>query len=245
MNTILKTDSLTLGYGGKQLVGNINLEINQGDFWSIIGPNGQGKSSFIKAILGLVTPLSGKIIFSDLTRQQIGYVPQSSTITPHLPMTAEEFISIGIGALPFFKNHRQKISHSLEEVKLLDKKARTYWTLSGGERQRLHIARALAQSPRVLILDEPDTGLDFVAIENLLEILKALHLKHNLTVIMITHNLSTAQRISSHCALFTQGKVLAGSCENILTKENIQQAYSLDNDHLLQNWLTTAGNTNA
>lgn len=222
---LVNVENLSLGYSRNKLVSNLNMSILPGQFWSILGPNGQGKSTFVKAILGLNAPLQGKIDFVEIKQKQIGYVPQSSQICPNLPISAEEFVSIATPGLPFSKSRKAKIDEAFTEVNLLDKKRRNYWTLSGGERQRLHIARALVHSPSLLILDEPDTGLDFVSMENLLKLLLSLKDKKKMAVMMITHNLKTAERVSDKCALFTKGKVIAGSTNEVLNRKNLKEAF--------------------
>ena len=237
MNEVLvKVEKLSLGFTGNLLVSDLNLEIQSGQFWSIIGPNGQGKSTFVKAILGLNSPLKGKIDFLNIKRKQIGYVPQSSSVSPNLPITAEEFVAIATKGLPFSKARKEKINRVFEEVNLSDKKKRNYWTLSGGERQRLHIARTLVHSPSLLILDEPDTGLDFVSMENLLKLLQDLKEKHQLAVLMITHNLKTAERVSNKSALFTKGKVISGDTKEVLTRNNIKEAFSGVDENTVSYW---------
>ena len=238
---LLNVENISLGYSGNILASNLSMAIHSGQFWSIIGPNGQGKSTFVKAILGLNSLLSGKIDFVEIKQNQIGYVPQSSSINPNLPITAYEFVSIATPGLPFSKVRKAKINEAFEEVKLEDKKKRNYWTLSGGERQRLHIARALVHSPSLLILDEPDTGLDFVSIENLLKLL--LHLKENkqMAVMMITHNLKTAERVSDKCALFSNGKVSTGNTTEVLTRKNIKEAFSGVDENTVNYWFGHEG----
>ena len=233
---LINVENLSLGYTGNKLVSDLNLAISSGQFWSILGPNGQGKSTFIKAILGLNAPLKGRIDYIGLKRKNIGYVPQSSSINPNLPITAKEFVCIATRGLPFSKVRKEKIENAFEEVKLSDKMKRNYWTLSGGERQRLHIARALVHSPALLILDEPDTGLDFVSMENLLQLLQELQSKRELTVMMITHNLKTAERVSNKCALFSTGTVKAGDTRNVLTRKNIKEAFSGVEENTVSFW---------
>lgn len=237
MNEVLvNVENLSLGFTGNLLVSDLNMAINAGQFWSIVGPNGQGKSTFVKAILGLNSPLKGKIDFLGIKQKQIGYVPQSSSVNPNLPITAEEFVAIATKGLPFSKARKQKIDKVFEEVSLADKKKRSYWTLSGGERQRLHIARTLVHSPSLIILDEPDTGLDFVSMENLLKLLQDLKEKRDLSVVMITHNLKTAERVSTKCALFSKGKVIAGNTKDVLTRENIKQAFTNVDENTVSYW---------
>lgn len=242
---LLKIENISLGYAGKNLVSGINLEIKSGDFWSIIGPNGQGKSTFVKAILGLTSATAGKIHFAGINRKQIGYVPQSAAVNPNLPVTAEEFVSIATRGIPFSSSRKKRIANAFEEVKLTDKKKRNYWTLSGGERQRLHIARALVESPSLLILDEPDTGLDFVSMENLLQLLKDLQNQRNMCVMMITHNLKTAERVSDHCALFSSGKVTCGKTKEVLTRKNIQQSFAGVQEKAVDLWFGSGENGDA
>jgi ABC-type Mn2+/Zn2+ transport system ATPase subunit len=237
MNELLNVIELKLGYSRTAIVSDINLSFERGAFWTLVGANGQGKSTFIKALLGLHPALSGKIEFNGISKKDIGYVPQSSSINPNLPLTAEEFIAIATPGLPFTKLRKKKINNALEQVKLTKLRKRQYWSLSGGERQRLHIARALVQNPSLIILDEPDKDLDFASIENLLNILQNLNASQGLAVIMVTHNLNTARRCSHNCALFSKEKVIAGKTTDVLTKTNLSNAFSNVSEDAIDIWL--------
>lgn len=237
-NILVSVENLSLGYSGQALISGLNLKIRAGEFWTVMGANGRGKSTFIKAILGLKSPLSGAVNFASIKQKDVGYVPQTSSVNPNLPITAEEFVAIATKGLPFSKSRQERVNRAFEEVKLSDKKKRNYWTLSGGEKQRLHIARTMVHSPSLLILDEPDTGLDFVAIENLLQLILTLKARKEMAIVMITHNLQTAKRVSDKCALFCSGKVIVGDSREVLTHANIKSAFAGVADDVIDLWLS-------
>jgi ABC-type Mn2+/Zn2+ transport system ATPase subunit len=226
-NYQIKVQDLCLGYSKVPLVNKLNLRILQGGFWAVVGPNGQGKSSFIKSLMGLVVPLSGDISYQGLKRNEIGYVPQSSSQSSILSMTALEFVSLPALGLPFSQVRKDNIEQALRKTHIWQKRHRIYANLSGGERQSLHIARALVRNPKLIILDEPDTGLDFIAVENLTKILQALNTEQGITIILITHNIITARETTKKTLLISQGFVKTGTTAEVLTNENIARAFSL------------------
>ncbi|MCH2205875.1 MAG: metal ABC transporter ATP-binding protein [Lentisphaerales bacterium] len=235
----VKIENLTLGYSNNPLVSEINLNITTGDFWGIVGANGQGKSTFIKSIMGLVSPLKGKIEYNSLKQADIGYIPQSSSFSPNLPVNVSEFISLAAPGIIFSKKRKTAVNEALETVWLEDKRKRSYSTLSGGERQRLHIARALARKPKLIILDEPDTGLDFTSVGNLFDLLVRLNTEQNITILLITHHINTAIKLTAKTMLFTHGQVKSGNTKEIMTKENIVSAFMSHGtkEALVDKWL--------
>ena len=236
----LYIQDLSLGYSGLSLVKNINLSIFTGDFWAIVGPNGQGKSTLVKALMGLINPNSGKIIYENIKKNELGYIPQASSTQSNLPITIAEFVALSAPGFPFSKKRKNAVNQALESVWLGDKKKRLYNTLSGGEKQRLHIARALVRKPKLLILDEPDIGLDFTSMGNLLDLLKDLNDKQKITILFITHNLQLAQKVSKKAALLHRQKIISGKTAEVLTKENIISAFSQENaaEGSVEKWLS-------
>ena len=235
----VEIENLSLGYSKNVLLSNLNLEITRGDFWGLIGANGQGKSTFIKSLMGLVTPLKGSFKYPTLKQKDIGYIPQSSSFSPNLPVKVSEFVALAAPGCIFSKKRKDAVEDALKTVWLEDKKKHTYDTLSSGEKQRLHIARALARNPKLLILDEPDTGLDFTSIGNLVDLLIKLNTEQGMTILLITHNINTALKLTSKAMLFDHGKVSCGSTEDVLTKENIISAFKREDTNLtsITKWL--------
>lgn len=235
----VKIENLSLGYSNKALISNLNLEITSGDFWGLIGANGQGKSTFIKSLMGLISPLKGSFKYPTLKQKDIGYIPQSSSFSPNLPVKVSEFVALAAPGCIFSNKRKNSVSEALNTVWLQDKKNHTYDTLSGGEKQRLHIARALARNPKLLILDEPDTGLDFTSVGNLVDLLIKLNTEQNITILLITHNINTALKLTSKAMLFDHGKVNSGNTKDVLTKENIISAFKREDTDLtsIAKWL--------
>ncbi|MCM8531403.1 MAG: metal ABC transporter ATP-binding protein [Lentisphaeraceae bacterium] len=235
----ISISNLALGYTQKPLLNDINLDICEGDFWGLVGPNGQGKSTFIKALMGLLSPISGKITYLSLSKKEIGYIPQKSSATTTLSMTAEEFVSLAAPGLPFSSKRKAAVQNALNSVWLEDKAKRSFHTLSGGEKQRLSIARALVRNPKLLILDEPDTGLDFTAIGNLMDLLDDLNKNKKMTILLISHSIHTVLRCTSKTALIANGKLTSGNSSEVLVTENITKAFANHtiNEDTIMKWL--------
>ncbi len=202
MNSELPTISLhdvCFSYQDTLVLKNISFLVNPGEFIGIIGPNGGGKTTLIKLLLGFLKPLSGSIsIFNQmatLPRQQIAYVPQSLHFDKDFPISVLELVMQGcLSKLPWYGIFRQtdkkKALDALEKVGLLDFQNHPFGSLSGGQSQRALIARALASEPDLLLLDEPTASVDTQAEGDIYRILKELQGK--MTIMMVTHNLQAA-----------------------------------------------------
>src|SRR5262249_35792248 len=156
----------------------VTLTISRGEFWFFLGPNGEGKSTLLKGILGIVPPLSGQMEFgaSFEKSRSIGFVPQRCELNPTLPTTVREFVGLGrVGILDKASTENIDLLWSLEHVGLEEFRDKNYWTLSGGQRQRALVARGLIRRPQVLIADEPTNGLDVASETALLDNLARLH----------------------------------------------------------------------
>ncbi len=198
MKPIIECKNLTLGYDNIPVVSNINIAINNGDYICVVGENGSGKSTFIKTLLGLIKPISGMItIDHSVIGKNIGYLPQQSAALKDFPATVSEVVISGClnrtGLRPFYT--RSEKSYSLECMKKLDilsLKNTSFRNLSGGQQQRVLIARALCATDRVLILDEPVTGLDPAASKEMYDIINKLNKVDGVTIIMISHDINRA-----------------------------------------------------
>lgn len=179
---------------------NISLEIYEGDFIAIIGPNGGGKSTFIKLLLNILKPNSGQIKFYEDIKNKIGYVPQNATTVDGVfPATVEEIIKTAFVNKTFFLkgiSHEENnyLNFLMESFEILDLKSKLFVELSGGQKQRVLIVRALANKPKLLILDEPDIGLDTISQTKFIENLNIINKENKTTIIFVTHHLDIIEK---------------------------------------------------
>jgi len=188
---------VTFSYGGEPALEDVDLTIERRDFASVLGPNGGGKTTLLRVILGLLRPDRGTVeVFGSppaRARERIGYVPQHSACDSHFPVRVIDVVLTGrLGRQrwwgPYRRADREATDASLAEVGLQDLRSRPFASLSGGERQRVLIARALAGQPELLLLDEPTANVDIVAEEGLYELLRELNKR--LTILLATHDVS-------------------------------------------------------
>lgn len=201
-----------LSYEGNIVVEHLSFELPKGAYLCIIGENGSGKSTLVKSILGLKHPTSGEITLGEgLMRRQIGYLPQRSDRNPDFPASVREVVLSGVlnqhGYAPFYS--RKEKGKAQESMKLLGISAlekHSFQKLSGGQQQRALLARALCAASGMLLLDEPMTGLDPEASEEMYRILKRLNQEQGMTILMVTHDLENALGYASHVLkLYTHG----------------------------------------
>lgn len=202
MSAIIECKNLSYGYKDFVVTNNLSFDINKGDFVSIIGENGAGKSTFLKVLLKTLKPLKGEINYVGFKQKQIGYLPQITELQKDFPATVWEIILSGrcqyLGFKPFFSRKDKDIAK--EKIKLLKIEnliKKRFKDLSGGQRQKVLLARALCGAEELLILDEPVTGLDA---ESTVEMCKTIEELHNsgLTIIMISHDINHVKSISTH-----------------------------------------------
>lgn len=217
-------------YGRNSILESVEMKINDGEFWCFIGPNGEGKTTFIKALLGALRPKRGLIrLRADFAkRTRIGFVPQSCDLNPSVPTTIESFVKQGTAGLNVERtklNHR--VRRALEVMGIQFIRERSIWRVSGGQRQRAMVARALVRDPLMMIVDEPTAGLDLAASSGLLKTITELNQKHKITVIFVTHDLQLAGRYASHVAIFKNKRVINGPIGEILTGKNLEKAFGV------------------
>ncbi|PRX49528.1 iron complex transport system ATP-binding protein [Prauserella shujinwangii] len=240
MTAALRLDRVAAGYRGAEVVRGVSAAVAEGGWLAIVGPNGAGKSTLLKAIAGLVA-FSGDIevhgrSVTALSRRQraheIGYAPQN----PLLPdgLTVTDYVLLGrtphLGALARESaTDRSIVEESLARVDLGGLAARRMRTLSGGEQQRAVLARVLAQRTRLLLLDEPTTGLDIGHAQALLELLDRLRREDGTTVVTTLHDLTFAAQYAGDLLLVDGGEVVAaGAPEEVLTAERLRRHYAAD-----------------
>ena len=204
MPPVIDISNVCFKYDSREVLHDISLSITEGMFAAIVGPNGGGKTTLLKLILGLLEPRFGTVSVMGMSpekaRQQIGYVPQSIQYDAHFPASVQDIVLMGRLERHFCgmytREDRRIARASLESVGLGGFGARPFSALSGGERQRVLIAQALASQPRLLILDEPGANLDPVSAQNLFSLLKSLN--STLTILMVSHNLEIVSNVVSH-----------------------------------------------
>ena len=207
---LLKCSNITLGYGSKNIVNNFNYTIHSGDYLSIIGRNGCGKTTFLRGLAGVLRPKSGKIELCDnLRRNQIGYLPQITITQKDFPASVEEIVLSAFQGksllLPFYgKALRKRANECLELTRTENLRKESFRELSGGQKQRVLLARALCAAERLLLLDEPVTGLDPESSQNMYNIIKDLHENKNMTIVMVTHDVEAARNNATRILNFNE-----------------------------------------
>lgn len=212
---------LAIGYEGKTAVQNINLSVKKGDYLCVIGENGAGKSTFMKTLLGLLPPVSGKIEFYDgLKKNEIGYLPQQTEVQKDFPASVREIVLSGCqnrcGLRPFYNREEKEYAYQMmEKMQIIHLEKRCYRELSGGQQQRVLLARALCATRKILLLDEPTAGLDPKVTKEMYQLIYELNQRDKLTIVMISHDLRAALTYSSHI-LHTGKHVFFGTKEEYI-----------------------------
>ena len=201
---VVEFQNVSVGYDGKAVTEGLNFSLADGAYLSIVGENGAGKSTTMKTLLGLIKPIDGKIIFADgLRSNEIGYLPQQTQVQRDFPATVTEVVLSGclnqLGFKPFYtKEQKQTAKKWMDRLEITDISKRSYKQLSGGQQQRVLLARALCATKKLIVLDEPVSGLDPVVTENMYELIRQINREDKITVIMVSHDLAAALRYSSH-----------------------------------------------
>lgn len=196
----LTCQDLSVGYEGKAVLQDLNFSVRSGDFLCIVGENGAGKSTLMKTILGLQPPIRGKVLTGDgLRPNEIGYLPQQTQVQKDFPASVWEIVLSGCqgrcGRRPFYRRaEKQLAEHTLEKLHIAPLARRCYRELSGGQQQRVLLARALCAAGDLLVLDEPVTGLDPAAADDLYRTLRYLNRTEGMAVVMVTHDIRSALR---------------------------------------------------
>lgn len=195
MNPLIECSHVDFGYENYDAVIDVTMEVNPGEYLCIVGENGSGKSTLVKGLLGLLKPTGGTItIAEELKKTGIGYLPQQTQAQKDFPATVYEVVVSGClsrrGNRPFYsKAERQLAETNMEKLGITDLQKHCYRELSGGQQQRVLIARALCATDKVLILDEPITGLDPAAMQDFYQLVKRLNQREGVAVLMVSHDI--------------------------------------------------------
>lgn len=220
----LECKNLCLGYEGKEILHDLSFQISAGEYLCIVGENGSGKSTLMKTILGLQAPLSGSVAFGDgLKGNEIGYLPQQTDVQRDFPASVWEVVLSGCcgrqGMRPFYSREDKLLAEeNIKKMGLTNLKKRCYRELSGGQQQRVLLARALCATRKILLLDEPVSGLDPMVTASMYRLIEELNKKDGTTIIMISHDIAAALQYADHI-LHIGKNIFFGTKEEYLRSE--------------------------
>ena len=228
MSKLVEISNLTVQYPGIRALDDVSFTVNQGDFLGIIGPNGAGKSTLFDVMLGLYTKYQGVIKFfgKDIKKSKdylgfIGYVPQKPIFEKNFPATVTDVVRMGLVG-----DSGKKIDKLLQQLWIHELQDRRIGELSGGQQQRVFIAKALINNPKILILDEPVTGIDHQSIELFFSILRELNSKQKITIIWSSHDLDAVNRLASNVACLNSTLFFHGQSDEFFSNDELVKQYS-------------------
>jgi len=236
MDYMIELENVTVRYQELVALEDVSLEVAPGEFLALIGPNGSGKTTLVKAILGLVTPAAGAVRLFGKPPQQlngewkrVGYVPQIAQLDPRFPIRVFDVVLMGrYGHLGLIRRpgsgDRKAAWRALEQVGMNDLAQRPIGRLSGGQRQRVLVARALATEPKLLLLDEPTTGVDVGTTEGLFDLLEALH-RQGMTILVVSHDVGVVAQHVNQVACLNRQLVAHGRPDEVLGGEVLECMY--------------------
>ena len=214
---ILTAKDLCFSYDGKTVLEDVNFTLEAGDYLCVVGENGSGKSTLVKGLLGLKAPDGGSITFGDgLKSTEIGYLPQQTELQRDFPASVEEVVLSGclnsLGRrLHYGAAERERARMNMERMGIEELARESYQALSGGQQQRVLLARALCATKKLLLLDEPVTGLDPIATGEMYNLIKLVNLCDNITVVMVSHDIHAAVRYATHILHLGQRQLYFGT----------------------------------
>lgn len=219
----LDVKNVTLGYEGNAIIENLSFQVNPGDYLCIVGENGSGKSTLMRTMLGLQPPMKGEITKGDgLSANEIGYLPQQTVVQKDFPASVWEIVLSGCqngsGLKPFYSKEQKKLAEdNIDRMGIRKLRNRCYRELSGGQQQRVLLARALCATEKILLLDEPVSGLDPKVTMEMYELIKSLN-DEGITIIMISHDIGAAVEYATHI-LHIGDKIFFGTKEEYLSSD--------------------------
>ena len=240
---MISAKNLKVGYNERVIIEDLSIAVNKGEVVSIIGPNGCGKSTLLKTLSRMIKPISGNVYLEDKNIKEIKNKKISQKIcllSQHnnapLDLTVEELVYFG--RMPHKKWYETKttedkeiVDWAIENTGLIKYKNTPIGALSGGERQRAYVAQALCQKPDVLLLDEPTTYLDISYQLELMELVRTINEKFNITIVMVLHELNQASKYSDRLIIMKKGCIVSDGCPNkIVNKEVIKDVYNIECD---------------
>lgn len=217
MATVLTVDNLSVRYGRHEALRDVSFKVEQGDYIGIAGPNGSGKTSLLKALLGLLPPASGNISYAGTRRQTLGYMPQKATfLDPLFPATVKEVVLTGLLATKpeprlYNRGDSERADAVLARLGASDLRQKKAGNLSGGQQQRVMLARAMVSSPSLLILDEPTSALDPRIRDEFYELLRELNERDGVTIMLVSHDIGSIGKYTRQLMYLDRTLVFFGS----------------------------------
>jgi zinc transport system ATP-binding protein len=236
---ILTADNITLKYGRHEVLTDASFTVEAGDYIGIVGPNGSGKTSLMKAMLGLITPTGGKFSYAGEVRDNrfIGYLPQKVISgDPLFPAKVREVVAMGLLSSKGFPKHLsqedyKKVDDILSRLKIGNLAEKKIGNLSGGQQQRVLLARALVSSPRLLILDEPTSALDPKVRENFYSILKELNEQDGVTILLVSHDIGSIGQYTKKMLYLDRTVVFFGTYEDFCHSQDMTHYFGPLSQH--------------
>lgn len=213
-------DNITIAYEGQIVVRELTFQIEQGEYLCIVGENGSGKSTLVKSLLGLKAPMKGRIVLGDgLKQKEIGYLPQQTDVQKDFPASVQEVVLSGRlnsrGLCPFYSAADRRQAEAMMQLLGIDgQKKSCFRDLSGGQKQRVLLARALCATKKMLLLDEPVTGLDPIVTAEFYQLIKEVNEKSGIAVVMVSHDIESALRDASHILHLQETALFYGKAED-------------------------------
>jgi len=229
MLNIVEIDHLTVQYPDVKALDDVSFTVKEGDFLGIIGPNGAGKSTLFASMLGLNTKYKGTIKFfgQDIRKSKnylkvIGYVPQKPIFEKNFPATVTDVVKMSLQK----ESNEKNIDNILQQLWIHELRDRRIGELSGGQQQRVFIAKALVNNPKILILDEPVTGIDQQSIDLFYSILRELNSKQKITIIWSSHDLDAVNQLANHVACLNRTLFFHGESDEFFQNDDLVKQYS-------------------
>ncbi len=236
---VVELKDVWVRFDGISVLEGVNLEVEEGDFMGIVGPNGAGKTTLLRIIVGLIRPDEGYVrVFGrepwklGELRSLVGYIPQRHEAERFFPITVYEVVALGRihrrrWARRLSGDDRRKIEEALREMGMLEHAGKLFGELSGGQQQRVLLARALAQEPRLLILDEPTSGIDQPSQENFYSLLSRLH-DMGMTIIMVSHDIGAITDRVTKIACLNRKLYMHGCPADVMKSEKLNRLYGMN-----------------
>lgn len=242
MNELIRVENLTVRYGRHEALTNITFAVEKGDYIGIVGPNGCGKTTLIKTLLGINQPAEGTVVFSDQAfgRQGfLGYLPQKAMAADRVfPATVKEIIATGLVnrkgfSLGLSLEEKGRIDTTLERLKIQDLKAKRIGSLSGGQMQRVLLGRALVGNPGLLILDEPTSALDPQIREDFYGLLHSLNKDEGVTILLVSHDIGSVGRYTNKMLYLDKSLIFFGGYEQFCGSPDMTRYFGYETQHQL------------
>ncbi|MBO4591938.1 MAG: metal ABC transporter ATP-binding protein [Eubacterium sp.] len=231
----IEVKDVSIGYDGSALSKHLKFSVEKGDYLCIVGENGAGKSTLMKTLLRLQPVIKGEIVYSDeLGQNDIGYLPQQTLIQRDFPASVWEIVMSGnlakSGLRPFYsKEDKKRAEESLKKLDAWELRKETFRNLSGGQKQRVLLARALTATSKLILLDEPVSGLDAKVTEEMYKVVQNLN-KDGVTIIMISHDITTAVKYASHILHLGRKQLFFGKTDDYVKSEAYKYWSSVGGD---------------